>query len=54
MANWVKKTPYGDYRNTEDNNKKHDMKHECLVNRGLRSGISHAGSKTHHTLKQYK
>lgn len=53
---WVKKTPYGDYRDVEQNHKfETNAERTSLVNRRKNAGksvYSHPGSKKMHALKQ--
>lgn len=52
---WVKTTPYGDYKDPEQNHKKasNNAAHYNAIRRAKKIGIKHAGSKTMKTLRMY-
>lgn len=53
-SNWVKTTPYGDYRNVEDNHKTLPNNEQYnLVRRCKKFGMKHAGSKSMHALRSH-
>lgn len=51
MSNWVKTTPYGDYRDSDQNHKNVDKEHQNLIQTAKKWNIKHAGSKKFNTLK---
>lgn len=54
MAQWVKTSPWGDYRDKEQNHKDNNHSEQYnLVHMIKKYGCKHIGSKSMHTLRSY-